>query len=353
VEDVADKPITLLAQWLKDALPRAVENHVNSIELPRGEVGPMPKHEWDGTRLRFEKPDGSWGQWVDLRGVRGVNGETIIQQGGGGGGSLSIQKFYPTVADFPAVGKTQILYFDQSTDPYGVFVWTGTEYQQVGGGGSGTAYTVAVAGQNTSGALITKGTPVMATGTLGASGIITIAPMDGTNPDNYKYLIGIAGADIAVDATGDVVDIGKVRGFDTTQWAEGDVLWISTTEVGKLTNVEPTSGLKMPVAFVVTDHQNNGEIMVRVTPIDENRFLADTFETVSRNLKASDYELTYNGAGDLTVITYANGIIKTLGYLGSGDLGTITLSGATPGGIDLVKTLTYNGSGDLESVSYS
>jgi YD repeat-containing protein len=79
----------------------------------------------------------------------------------------------------------------------------------------------------------------------------------------------------------------------------------------------------------------------------------ETFETVSKNLKASDYELTYNGAGDLTVITYANGIIKTLGYLGSGDLGTITLSGATPGGIDLVKTLTYNVSGDLESVAYS
>ena len=193
----------------------------------------------------------------------------------------------------------------------------------------------------------------MATGTLGASGIITIAPMDGTNPENYKYLIGVAGADIAVDATGDVVDIGKVRGFDTTEWAEGDVLWVSTTEVGKLTNVEPTSGLKMPVAFVVTDHVNVGEIMVRITPIDENRFLGDTFETVSKNLKASDYALTYNGAGDLTVITYANGIIKTLGYLGSGDLGTITLSGATPGGIDLVKTLTYNGSGDLESVSYS
>jgi hypothetical protein len=42
-----------------------------------------------------------------------------------------------------------------------------------------------------------------------------------------------------------------------------------------------------------------------------------------------------------------------LGYLESGDLGTITLSGATPGGIDLTKSLTYNESGDLESVSYS
>jgi hypothetical protein len=56
--------------------------------------------------------------------------------GGGGGGSLSIQKFYDSADDFPTPGKTQILYFDKSTDPYGVFIWTGTEYQQVGGGGS-------------------------------------------------------------------------------------------------------------------------------------------------------------------------------------------------------------------------
>jgi hypothetical protein len=179
----------------------------------------MPKHEWDGTRLRFEKPDGSWGQWVDLRGVRGVNGETIIQQGGGGGGgSLSIQKFYPTVADFPAVGKTQILYFDQSTDPYGVYVWTGAEYQQVGGGGA-------------------------------------------------------------------------------------------TSE--------------------------------------------EYFETVSRNLVSADAVLNYNGGGDLTSIVYENGITKSLTYNDGGDLITITLSGSTPSGIDLVKSLGYSDSGDLVSVSYS
>jgi hypothetical protein len=323
----------------------------------RGEVGPMPKHEWDGTRIRFERPDGSWGEWVDLRGVRGVNGETIVQQvGGGGGGSLSIQKFYPTFEDFPAVGKTQILYFDQSTDPYGVYVWTGTEYQQVGGGASApseTSYGVNIRVKNQTGATILKGTPLMAVGTLGASGIILAAPMDGTDPENAKFLIGLAAADIPDGGDGEAVDIGKIRQLNTSAWSEGDVLWISNDTVGALTNVKPANGLLMPVAFVVTSHPNNGAVMVRVTPINEAAFVQQSFEVVSKNLKASDYELTYNGAGDLTVITYANGIIKTLGYLGSGDLGTITLSGATPGGIAITKSLTYNGSGDLESVSYS
>lgn len=143
---------------------------------------------------------------------------------------------------------------------------------------SAPAYTVSVLGKNTSDLAIAKGTAVMATGTLGASGIITIAPMDGTANANAMHLLGVASADVPADGEGDVVAIGKIRGFDTTAWSEGQVLWVSPTTPGALTNVEPSSGqLKMPVAFVVTDHHVNGEIMVRVTPIDES-LLENTVE---------------------------------------------------------------------------
>jgi hypothetical protein len=97
----------------------------------QGETGPAPRHQWDGTRLRFERPDGTWGAWVDLKGAMGAAGS-----GGGGAGSLSIQKFYESQAEFPEVGKPQVLYFDTSTDPYSVFVWADGAYHQVGGGGS-------------------------------------------------------------------------------------------------------------------------------------------------------------------------------------------------------------------------
>lgn len=46
-----------------------------------GEIGPMPKHRWEGSELQFERPDGSWGQKVDLRGPRGYSGA--------GGGALT------------------------------------------------------------------------------------------------------------------------------------------------------------------------------------------------------------------------------------------------------------------------
>lgn len=37
----------------------------------KGEQGEIPKHQWSGTKLRFENPDGTWGKWVDLKGPRG------------------------------------------------------------------------------------------------------------------------------------------------------------------------------------------------------------------------------------------------------------------------------------------
>lgn len=45
----------------------------------QGERGPMPQHEWKGSRLRFQKPDGAWGNFVELRGPAGAGG------GGGAG----------------------------------------------------------------------------------------------------------------------------------------------------------------------------------------------------------------------------------------------------------------------------
>ncbi len=55
----------------------------------QGPVGPMPDHQWSGTQLRFEEPDGSWGKYVDLKGPQGQPG---ANGGGGGGGITPVQK---------------------------------------------------------------------------------------------------------------------------------------------------------------------------------------------------------------------------------------------------------------------
>lgn len=39
-----------------------------------GMPGPIPKHEWQGTHIRFQKNDGGWSEWVNLLGEEGKIG---------------------------------------------------------------------------------------------------------------------------------------------------------------------------------------------------------------------------------------------------------------------------------------
>jgi hypothetical protein len=117
--------------------------------------------------------------------------------------------------------------------------------------------------RNNTASIITKGTAVYATGTLGASGRITVAPMiaNGTIPG--RLFIGLAAEDIAIGADGQVCSYGKIRGINTTAYNDGDVLWISPTVAGQLTATEPTApNLKIATAFVIHD-ATNGTLMVR------------------------------------------------------------------------------------------
>jgi hypothetical protein len=80
---------------------------------------------------------------------------------------------------------------------------------------------------------------------------------------------------------------------------------------------------------------------------------AETFETVSKNLKGFPFSLSYEG-GLLERVDYTTpfGVItKTFGYT-TGLLTSVELSGAVPGYIPLTKTLIFE-NGFLVDVSYS
>lgn len=42
---------------------------------PQGPKGDKPAHEWVGSRIRFENPDGSWGDFENLKGPKGNDGK--------------------------------------------------------------------------------------------------------------------------------------------------------------------------------------------------------------------------------------------------------------------------------------
>lgn len=73
------KPNGAWGNWIK----------VESIKGDKGDIGGSgrpPEHEWDGTKLRFKHPNGRWGKFVDLKGKEGKEGSEIRKMYGGGSG---------------------------------------------------------------------------------------------------------------------------------------------------------------------------------------------------------------------------------------------------------------------------
>lgn len=139
--------------------------------------------------------------------------------------------------------------------------------------------------KNTSGALIANGTPVMFTGTVGASGKLTfgLAVADGSVP--AEYMMGVATQDIADNAFGYVTSFGLVRGFNTTGapygevWSDGDLLYFDPVAPGTWTNVQPVApNIAVPVAVVVNAGSGgSGSIFVRMELSESLNKLQDVY----------------------------------------------------------------------------
>jgi len=188
--------------------------------------------------------------------------------------------------------------------------------------------------RNNTGSTITDGTPVMAVGTVGASGRILVSPMVGSDNANAKFLVGVATYNLGTtDETkdGKVTWNGKVRGIDTTgalsfggleTWNDGEVLYIDPVNTGHLTNVEPEPpAIFMPIAFVVFAH-SMGTLQVRITPIDES-FLRTSRVPLGTYSAIPARNSQENVHGDLTSIS-------TGGDINAGD---ITLTADTDWGL--------------------
>lgn len=75
---------------IAEAVADYIEPRLEKLRGPKGDegpVGPRPAHQIKGTKLRFEKPDGSWGEWIDLGSSDGPGASV------GGGGLVTPQVF--------------------------------------------------------------------------------------------------------------------------------------------------------------------------------------------------------------------------------------------------------------------
>jgi len=181
----------------------------------------------------------------------------------------------------PTISNVDSLQFSGGTGTQGLMSWNPDEETVdlvTNGAVLQLGQELHIHGRNSTGFDIPDGTPVMAVGTLGASGRILVAKMDGSTSASAKYIVGITTETIEAGTDGKITTFGKIRGIDTTGtpygevWAEGDVIWVDPTTIGGLTKTRPLTGVAMPLAIVVSVHANIGTLMVRITPIDENAY---------------------------------------------------------------------------------
>ena len=191
----------------------------------------------------------------------------------------------------------------------GELTWNGTE-NTVDIGLNGATLQVGqeqlIRVRNNTGSTIVNGKAIMATGTIGNNGRITIANANLTNA-NAKYILGVCTEDVAAGADGFVTAFGKVRGIQTNggqygeTWVDGDVIYVKDSGNGALTKVVPLdTQVKLPIAIVVSAHATNGTLFIRVNSIDENHAKAELA------LKANALDAVLTGSPTATTAAVGN-----------------------------------------------
>jgi hypothetical protein len=126
--------------------------------------------------------------------------------------------------------------------------------------------------RNATGSTINKATPVYASGVTAGSKRIEISPMIANGTIDELRFIGLTSENISNGVNGFVTDFGYIRNIDTSgapygqTWATGDIIYVSPTTAGYLTNVLPVApNLKIVVALVIEADNNFGVLLVRPT----------------------------------------------------------------------------------------
>jgi hypothetical protein len=147
------------------------------------------------------------------------------------------------------------------------------------------------------------------------------------NDNNSVDTIGIVSENINNNQEGYIKILGQIEEINTTgslqseTWADGDVLYLSTTVAGAITNIKPvaTSGHIVVLGYVEYAHAIHGKIFVKIM----NGWEIDELHNVYINpaTQANNDLLVYNSTSQL----WENEALKTINgssLIGSGNIVT-------------------------------
>ena len=168
-----------------------------------------------------------------------------------------------------------------------------------------------IAVKNGTGSAMTAGQVVTFTGVNGTVPEVGLA----TANSAYQplYTVGVLAENLAAGATGRAATLGKITGLNTTggaeTWAGGDILYISPTTAGALTNVEPTApNVAISVAAVISANSSTGILLVR--PLLHARTHYGVFSrSASQTAAATNtaYAVTFNTTDISSGVALASG----------------------------------------------
>jgi nitrogen fixation protein len=130
------------------------------------------------------------------------------------------------------------------------------------------------------------------------------------NDNNSADTLGIVTETIATNQEGFIITVGQLEGINTTgslqgeTWADGDVLYLSPTTAGKITNIKPTgaTGHIVILGYVEYSHAVNGKIYVKIMNGWELDELHNVFISTPLNNQCLVYETSTNLWKNKTII---------------------------------------------------
>jgi hypothetical protein len=147
---------------------------------------------------------------------------------------------------------------------------------------------------NKTGSLISKGDVVKVVQVTG--GVTGIALAQANSDANSSTTIGIVAEDISNNSQGFIVIQGLIHEVNTNAFTEGDVLYLSPTTAGALTNVKPVAPQHMViVGYVAKKGIADGHILLHV----QNGYELDELHNVKISAATSGDVLTYNSTSQV------------------------------------------------------
>ncbi len=120
---------------------------------------------------------------------------------------------------------------------------------------------------NSTGSTVTNGQVVYISGA--ASDVPSISLAQANSEMSSTAVLGIATHDIHADGFGYITVLGVVNGVNTSEFNSGDILYLSATTPGGLTNVSPLQpNYDVVVGYCITSHVTEGKVFVRVDKRD-------------------------------------------------------------------------------------